>query len=80
MAARVSITELRGRLADSVERASAGEEVVAASCSRPVARRTAVVDRRAQAREGRTDLRRRARVGDVLTPIDARWEAEGDPA
>ncbi len=73
---RVTITELRHHIADWVDRAEAGEEIVILRGGQPVARIVPVENRRAAAERRLSGLRAGAIVGDIVSPVgEGDWEA-----
>jgi prevent-host-death family protein len=72
----VNISELRNHLPQYLSRAEAGEEILVTRRGRVVARLAPARDTRALAREQLAGLRKRARVDDVVSPVEADWEAE----
>lgn len=72
----VSISELRSHLPEYLARAESGEEILVTRRGRVVARLSAAKDGRAGAKERLAALCGRARVGDVVSPIPATWDAE----
>ncbi|MEA3275040.1 MAG: type II toxin-antitoxin system prevent-host-death family antitoxin [Pseudomonadota bacterium] len=71
----VNVSDLRNRLPEFLDKAEAGEEILVTRRGRVVARLTAAHDTRASAKEQLATLRKRAHVGDVVSPIEADWEA-----
>ncbi|WP_295449577.1 type II toxin-antitoxin system prevent-host-death family antitoxin [uncultured Thiodictyon sp.] len=71
----VTVGELRRHLPEYLGRAESGDEFLVTRRGRVVARLTAAPDARAAAKERLAALRTRARVGDVVTSIDATWNA-----
>jgi prevent-host-death family protein len=71
----INITELRSHLPEYIARAEAGEEIMVTRRGKVVVRLVATRDRRAAAREQLASLRAKAVVGDVVSPVDADWEA-----
>lgn len=71
----VNITELRSHLPDYIARAAAGEEIMVTRRGEPIVRLVPAEDRRAAAKEQLARLRAQAMVGDVVSPIDADWDA-----
>jgi prevent-host-death family protein len=72
-----NVSDLRSRLPEFLARAEAGEEVLVTRRGRVIARIVPPLDVRAAAKEALAALRSRARVDDVLSPLDADWEAAG---
>ncbi len=71
----VNVSKLRSHLPEYLARAESGEEILVTRRGRVVARLTAVRDAHAEAKERLAVLREHARVGDVISPIYADWEA-----
>lgn len=71
----VNVSDLRNHLPEYVTRAEGGEEILVTRRGRVVARLVAARDKGADAKEQLAALRGKARVGDVVTPIEADWEA-----
>jgi prevent-host-death family protein len=71
----VNISELRNHLPQYLSRAEAGEEILVTRRGRVVARLAPVPDARTLAKEQLAELRGRARVGDVVNPVEADWDA-----
>ena len=74
----VNVTELRNRLPSYIKRVQAGEELLITSRGKAVARLTPTQDETAAAREHLKSLRKKCRIADVISPIDAPWEADRD--
>ncbi|AUX39541.1 Phd_YefM [Sorangium cellulosum] len=75
----VEVTEIRQNLPSWLERVRGGEEVAIIDRGRVMARLVPPVDRRAEARRALEELRARARVGDVESPVGEAWSAADDP-
>ncbi|MBI3376638.1 MAG: type II toxin-antitoxin system prevent-host-death family antitoxin [Betaproteobacteria bacterium] len=73
---KVNVTELRQNLPAYLARVQAGEAVEVTVHGRVVARIVPEEDRAGHAREWLKSLRGKARVGDVISPTGARWNAE----
>lgn len=73
--ASVSMAELRSRLAHYLDRVQNGEEVLVTRRGRAVAVLKPHRDSRKEAKARLRMLRKRARIGDVESPIGADWEA-----
>jgi prevent-host-death family protein len=71
----VSVSDLRNHLPEYLARVESGEAIWITRRGRVVARIDAVTDPRAEAKRRLAALRSVARVGDVVTPLDAAWEA-----
>jgi len=74
--AKVNVTELRQNLPDYLARVRAGEAVEVTVRGKVIARIVPEADRAAAARSRLKALRRKARVGDVVSPTGERWNAE----
>ena len=73
---KVNVTELRQNLPTYLARVQEGEALEVTIHGRVVARIVPEGDCAAQAREWLKSLRGKARVGDVISPTGARWNAE----
>lgn len=73
---KVKVTELRRHLPAYLARVQAGEAIEVTVHGRVIARIVPEGDNAAQAREWLKTLRGKARVGDVISPTGARWNAE----
>ena len=73
----VNVSELRNHLPEYLARAESGEEILVTRRGRVIARLSAARDTRAEAKRQLQALRARARVGDVVSPVDESWEADG---
>jgi prevent-host-death family protein len=71
----VNVSDLRNRLPEYLDKAQAGEEILVTRRGRVIARLTSARDARAGAKERLAALRQRAKVGDVISPVEADWEA-----
>ena len=69
----VNVSELRRHLPAYLERAESGEEILVTRRGRVVVRLSAATG--PPAKERLVALRTHARVGDVVTPIEADWTA-----
>jgi len=74
----VKVTELRSHLPAYLVEVQAGEELLVTSRGKVIARIVPARDERAAARERLAGLRGKCRVGDVISPLDMLWEANGD--
>lgn len=74
--AEINISELRSHLPRYVERAAAGEVVLITRHGQVVAQLTAAQDPREAAKHRLAQLRSKAQVGDVVSPVNESWEAE----
>jgi prevent-host-death family protein len=71
----INITELRQNLPAYIDKVRRGGQVDVTVRGKVVARIVPVTDERAAARARLVALRARARLGDVVTPVDEDWEA-----
>ena len=74
--AKVKVTELRQNLPAYLARVSKGEAVEVTVRGRVIARIVPQEDRKAAARKWLKELRKKARVGDVMSPSGETWNAE----
>lgn len=72
-----NVSDLRNHLPEYLSRAEAGEEVLVTRRGRVIAHIVPPLDTRAAAKEALAALLARARVGDVVSPVDSEWEAAG---
>ncbi|MFA5517084.1 MAG: type II toxin-antitoxin system prevent-host-death family antitoxin [Desulfuromonadales bacterium] len=72
----VSVTELRNHLQAYLGQVQKGDELLVRSRGKVIARIVPSVDSRRLARERLAALRDKARIGDVVSPVEAEWEAE----
>lgn len=77
---QIKVTEFRAHMPDYLRRVQGGESLLVMSRGKPVARLVPVSSGAEQARERLDALRERARIGDVVGPVDAQWNATRDPA
>lgn len=71
----VNVTELRKNLPAYLGMVRAGEELLLTSRGQKIARLTPVTDERAGAKEKLAVLRGKCRIGDVVSPLEEKWEA-----
>jgi prevent-host-death family protein len=71
----VNITEFRNHLPEYLGQVKQGEDIFITSRGKVIARVTPVTDERAAARGALMQLRERCRIGDVISPLDDKWEA-----
>jgi len=76
---RVTITELRRNLPTFLNRIRAGARIEVTRRGRVVARITPAMEQGAHAKRQLEALRKKAFVGDVESPVDGNWEADGRP-
>ena len=72
----VNVTELRCHLPAYLVQVQAGEELVVTSHGKAIARILPSQDISEAARKQLKALRKKSRVGDVISPIGEVWEAE----
>lgn len=72
----VNITELRQNLPTYLADVRKGAEIEVTSRGKLIARIVPGGDSHEQARDRLLAARKHCRVGDVVSPIDARWDAE----
>lgn len=75
---KIKVTEFRNHLPEYLARSSAGETLEITSRGRIVARLVPPGDVKAAARRKLEELRGKCKIGDVLSPIDERWDATDD--
>jgi len=76
--AKVNVTELRQNLPAYLVEAQKGKEIEVTSRGKVIARIVAGRDTQEQARARLLAARKRCRIGDVLSPTGAAWDAERD--
>ncbi len=74
----INVTRFRRQLPSYLRQVQQGEEVVVTSRGVPIARVIPALDARASASAALADLRGRCRLGDVVSPIQERWDALDD--
>ena len=72
---QVAVSEFRGHLNKYLNAVQRGETIVLTSRNHEVARVVAPLDKKTQAQETLKELRKTARVGDVLSPTGEVWKA-----
>jgi prevent-host-death family protein len=72
----VNVTELRQNLPSYLADVRKGGEIEVTSRGKPIARIVPGGDSHEQARDRLFAARKRCRVGDVVSPTDAQWDAE----
>jgi len=73
---KVNVTELREHLPSYLAKVNAGAELEITSRGCVIARLVPAVNVKAQAQKELKTLRKKCRIGDVTSPIDAQWNAE----
>ena len=69
----VKVTDFRAHLPKYLAKVEAGETVTVLSRGRPIARLVPAVGAAENAREKLAALRKQARIGDVVSPLDVAW-------
>ena len=72
----VKVTELRNNLPAYLNRVQGGEELILTSRGRAIARLSPVLDGRLDARKQLALLRGKSRIGDVVAPLDEKWDVD----
>ena len=76
----VNVTELRNHLPDYLGKVKAGEEVLVTLRGKVIARIMPAQNQRSAARVQLSALRKKCKVGDVVSPLAEKWEADrGNP-
>jgi prevent-host-death family protein len=75
---KVNVTELRQNLPAYLSEVQKGKEIEVTSRGKVIARIVAGGETHEDARARLLAARKRCRIGDVLSPTGAAWEAEGD--
>jgi prevent-host-death family protein len=76
----VNVTELRQRLPAYLKQVSKGKEIKITVRGRVIARLIPEPEAQEAARQRLIILRKKSRVGDVISPTGEKWDAERDPA
>jgi prevent-host-death family protein len=74
----VKVTDLRAHLPAFLAFVQAGEEVLVTSRGKVIARLVPPLDTRGEAKARLEELRRRCKIGDVVSPLEEPWEAQTD--
>jgi prevent-host-death family protein len=72
---QVAVSEFRGHLNKYLKAVQQGETLVLTSRNREIAQITAPADKRLSAQEKLNELRKTAKVGDVLSGTGESWKA-----
>ena len=72
----VNVTELRNKLPAYLGQVKAGEELLLTSRGRIIAKVVPIGDERNNARQQLAILRKKCRIGDVVSPLDEQWEIQ----
>ena len=76
----VNVTEFRNHLPEYLGKVKSGEEVLVTLRGKVIARIMPPQDERTAARRHLLQLRKKCKVGDVISEIGEKWEAEsGNP-
>ncbi len=73
---QVGVSKLRANLMEFLRKAQHGREIAVTSHGRVVARISPPPDSTEQARKTLLNLRSKAKVGNVLSPVDVDWKAQ----
>jgi prevent-host-death family protein len=71
----IAVSEFRANLMQILQRIQSGASITITSRGRKIARLVPPDDSMEEARLALEKLRKTAKVGDVLSPIDVKWEA-----
>lgn len=72
----VNVTELRNHLPKYLSSVQKGHEILITSHGEVIARIMPPIDTRLEAQQQLKQLRKRCKVGDVVSPVDEKWDAE----
>ena len=72
---KVTVTTFRKHIPDYLVKVRKGEDIALTSRGKVIARLVPPADERLNAREQLAALRDACHIGDVVTPIDEKWEA-----
>jgi prevent-host-death family protein len=72
----VNVTELRNHLQKYLSDASRGNEILVTSHGNVIARIIPPVNAKSEAIASLEQLRKRCKIGDVISPIDEDWDAQ----
>lgn len=75
---KINVTELRAHLPDFLSKVSAGEELLVTLRGQVIARIVPPLETKALALQQLKALRKKCRVGDVTSPINAPWQVLDD--
>jgi prevent-host-death family protein len=73
---QINITKLRSHLPTYLERAHKGTEFLVTSHGQVIARILPPLDSRIKAREALENLRKTCKIGDVISPIEDKWDVQ----
>ncbi len=72
---QVKVTEFRAHLPEYLSKVQNGETFTVMSRGQPIARLVPASGVMERARERLVALRKRARIGDIVSPVDVEWKA-----
>jgi len=72
----VNVTELRNHLPSYLEQVQKGSEILVTSRGHVIARLLPPLDAKSAALEQLKLLRKKCKIGDVVSPLDENWDAE----
>lgn len=72
----VNVTELRNHLPRYLSEVQRGDEILITLHGHVIARIVPPTDTKHEARQQLLKLRKKCTVGDVVSPLDEKWEAE----
>lgn len=72
----IGVAQFRTHVADCLDRAARGEEIVIVRSGKPIARLVPFVDPQQAAAQRLAQYAGLAVIGDVLSPINEAWEAD----
>lgn len=71
----VAVSELRNNLMSIIKKVQSGENIIVTSRGHEVAQIMPMENKKQMAKERLKKLRKTAYVGDVLSPVNEKWEA-----
>ena len=74
----VKVTEFRNHLPSYLEKVQKGKEIWITSRGEVIARLLPPINSQTEALRTLMELRKNAYIGDVVTPVDEKWDAEDD--
>lgn len=72
----IRVTTFRGHLQDYLSKVQKGEELWLTSHGKVIARVVPPLDTQAQAIEQLKALRKNSKIGDVVSPLNEKWDVE----
>ena len=73
----IAVSEFRQHIADWLDRAELGEEIIIRRNGKPIARLAPIADPGLAAEARLLAARKRCRIGDVISGLDDAWDADG---